>query len=439
MPPSAALRRIGRYASRRSAAVVFVASLALYLSNDRVVGQVDAWPNALLPVAILVDHSLTFDRFFAEPGHAPPSVFVVTSHGLVGTYPIATGLLALPFYAVPVAVQAIVARPDAAGWRRFAWRFQKLPAAVFAALAVAVFWQICRALDFSWALALGLTAWVGLAGENFSTAAQSLWQHGPGTLAILTAILAQLALRRRPSLAAALAFSAASGLAVAVRPTNALILAPFAVLALWRRPHAIVPLTVPGAALLALVALYNLHFFGDLLGGYGSYVADFSAHRMATGLAGILMSPGRGLFIYYPLAVVAIGLLAWRPGTLADPTAAASAIAVVASTGLAAAYANWWAGWSYGPRYLSEIEPLFALLVGLSWRNLAPGARRWLGIACFGLLLSWGLLLQSVGAYSRAAIAWNGTPRNVDEAPERVWDVLDNPILRGLGVTGGSR
>ena len=427
----AALRRIG-CRGPRAAAWVFVGSLALYLSNGRVVGQVDAWPNSLLSVAILVDGTLTFDRLYEGAGRAPPSVFITTPHGLVGAYPIATGLLALPFYALPIAVEAAVARPSAEGWIRFGWRFQKLPAAAFAALAVAVFWGLCRALGFAEPLSVGLTLWVALASENFGTAAQSLWQHGPGTLAILVAVGAQLALSRRPSAAAALVFSAASGLAVAVRPTNALILAPFAVAALWRRPGSLLPLAAPAVLLLALVAAYNLYFFDDLLGGYGSYVSSFAASRLGPGLAGVLVSPGRGLFLYYPLALVAFGLLAWRPRTLADPTMAAAAFAVVATILLVASRDVWWGGWSYGPRYLSEIEPLIALLVGLSWRELGPGARRILGIACFGLLLPWSVLVQMVGVYSPSAIAWNGIPSNVDFAPDRLWDLADNPISRGL-------
>ena len=105
---------------------------------------------------------------------------------------------------------------------------------------------------------------------------------------------------------------------------------------------------------------------------------------------------------------------------------------MVATILLVASHDVWWGGWSYGPRYLSEIEPLIALLVGLSWRDLAPGVRRRLGVVCFGLLLPWGILVQSVGVYSRAAVAWNASPRDIDRAPERVWDLVDNPIFRGL-------
>jgi hypothetical protein len=199
-----------------------------------------------------------------------------------------------------------------------------------------------------------------------------------------------------------------------------------------RQPRTILPLAAPAAALVGLVASYNLHFFGGWLGGYGSYVSSFSAGRIADRLAGLLVSPGRGLLVYYPLTLVAFGLLAWRPRTLADPTAASAAAGVVATIALVASYETWWGGWSYGPRYLSEIEPLIALLVGFSWRDLGAGQRRALGIACFGLLLPWGILVQAVGVYSRAAIAWNGSPRDIDQAPERVWDLVDNPIARGL-------
>jgi hypothetical protein len=129
MKLSAALRRAASVGPRAVAAWVFFVTLALYLSNGRTVGQVDAWPSSLLPIAILVDGRLTVDRLAAGIADTPPPVFIATPRGLVGAYPIATGLLALPIEALPIAIEAAVARPAAAAAPAWPRRSPSRPAA----------------------------------------------------------------------------------------------------------------------------------------------------------------------------------------------------------------------------------------------------------------------------------------------------------------------
>jgi hypothetical protein len=45
------------------------------------------------------------------------------------------------------------------------------------------------------------------------------------------------------------------------------------------------------------------------------------------------------------------------------------------------------------------------------------------------------VLVQAVGVYSNAATTWSYRPSDVDYAPWRLWDVADNPIFRGLGIS----
>ena len=68
----------------------------------------------------------------------------------------------------------------------------------------------------------------------------------------------------------------------------------------------------------AVVAAYNLHIFGRITGGYGNaFGAPFWP-----GLAGLLVSPARGLFVYTPVALFSLlGAAIWltKPQALADP------------------------------------------------------------------------------------------------------------------------
>src|SRR5579859_8150437 len=96
---SAAIQTLSR-SRRRLLISLFLASLAIYLSNARIIA-VDSAANSLLPVALLTRGSLTFDGL-VDPSPLPPT-YAATPRGIVCYYPIATGLMAVPIYALPVA------------------------------------------------------------------------------------------------------------------------------------------------------------------------------------------------------------------------------------------------------------------------------------------------------------------------------------------------
>jgi hypothetical protein len=428
-------RFIARMPPRARLIYAFLILLSLFLSNGRVIGQTDSIPASLLPVALLVGGSVTYDGIIEGLGRGEaPDGFVKTTHGLVSAYPIMTGLMALPIYAPVIAMMRLFASPSPEDWVKFAWRFQKLPAAVFATLAVLAFWRLCEALEFPRSLSTCLTLWLAFGSELFSVSAQSLWQHSPGMLAVIATVDAQVRLRNHPTTAQALVLSSFCGLAIAIRPTNVLIVGPFGLLGLMQQPRLWLPLLAPVATVLTLLTAYNLHFFGAELGGYAWAAGTIVIGNLAQGLPGLLFSPGRGLLIYFVVTAVAAAALALRPRTFTDPTAAAAVVGAVASFLLFSCFPWWWGGWSYGPRLLSEIEPLVLVLLGLAWREMDRPLRRALLAAAFGLL-PFGILVQAVGVYSVAAVNWNGQPVNVDQAVSRLWDVADNPIFRGLHIS----
>jgi len=88
-----------------------------------------------------------------------------------------------------------------------------------AALSVAVFWSVCRALAFGGWLALALTCLYAFGSEALAVSAQALWQHGPGSLRCSGLVRSLLALEQRP-LSAAVCVGVFAGLAIAIRPNN---------------------------------------------------------------------------------------------------------------------------------------------------------------------------------------------------------------------------
>ena len=92
--------------------------------------------------------------------------------------------------------------------------------------------------------------------------------------------------------------------AIAIRPTNVALLPAFA-LALWPQPARLagyLRVFAPPALAAGLLAAYNPAVFQSIAGGYQATAGN---HWLG-GLAGVLLSPGRGLFIYTPVALFAL-------------------------------------------------------------------------------------------------------------------------------------
>ncbi|MDP9371112.1 MAG: hypothetical protein M3Q65_01375 [Chloroflexota bacterium] len=94
--------------------------------------------------------------------------------------------------------------------------------------------------------------------------------------------------------------------------------------------------------------------------GYG--VESFST-PLEAGLYGLLLSPGRSLFLYAPLTALAVA--AWPAFWRRQPATATLYAAVVLITVVQyACWWGWWGGWCWGPRYLLPILPFAFLALG---------------------------------------------------------------------------
>ena len=124
-----------------------------------------------------------------------------------------------------------------------------------------------------------------------------------------------------------------------------------------------------GIMVAAFVA-YSRLAFGQWIPGYYTE-SHFAIHNFAVALAGLLISPSRGLFIIVPVTVFVLYRVAryWR--WMPERPLAAAALAIVALLIIStAAWPIWWGGWSYGPRILTDTVPWFVLLAIL---GLAAG------------------------------------------------------------------
>ncbi len=401
----------------------------MYHSNLRPVASGDSLPAALLPFSILLDHSLTLDRFgpfVSERVWYGAAVLHQRGGHWYSWYPIAGPVLATPLY-LPVAWAPWIGRQDPATLVAVARILEKFVAVALASAAAVALLLLLRRITSvrnAWLLTLVFALGTG----NWSTASQALWQHTYGQLAIIGCLYAIERWREPDS---GVRWDWAAGIcaacAVAIRPTNIALL-PALGLVLWlRRAHVAgrVRVLAPVAAGAVLTAAYNFAVFGRLTGGYGVQLGG----HMSSGLAGILISPGRGLFFYTPVAMFALAAIA----PCARAAAGRHRFVVAAAGGFSsfhvagvALWPTWWGGYCWGPRLLTEILAPVMILIAAGLPSLRGGGWRW----AFAGAALYGCLIQALGVYCYPNGRWDLMPESVDTHPGRLWDWVDNPVIR---------
>ena len=145
------------------------------------------------------------------------------------------------------------------------------------------------------------------------------------------------------------------------------------------------------------------------------------------GIAGVLVSPGRGLLVYSPVFVFSVVgmVVAWREPRylyLRYLSVAPLLLLIIISK-----WIGWWGGDCYGPRLLADVTPILCFL-------LYPAADHCKGkkavkYAIIGLaVLSIGMHAIGAGRDRVAGPAWT-EHYEIGRHPERLWMWRDSPPM----------
>ena len=270
----------------------------------------------------------------------------------------------------------------------------------------------------------------------WSTASRGLWQHGPSMLTLASAMTMLLLARRRDAWAAVAGVPLGAG--VLMRPTNVIALVVLTAYVLVRYPRRLRAMVLASSSVLAAFVAWNLYDFGALLPAYYLPGAQPRApwSEVPWALAGHLVSPNRGLLVFSPVVLLAaVGIVTQVRRRSVDAFDVALLVVLCAHFAAISWFLVWWAGHSFGPRYTTDVLPVLAWFAMPAVRALGelrgPGRRAALVVTT--LLIVWSFLVQLRAATTWDVWEWNGTPVNVDQRPERVWDWHDLQFLRGLG------
>ena len=145
------------------------------------------------------------------------------------------------------------------------------------------------------------------------------------------------------------------------------------------------------------------------------------------GFAGLLVSPSRGLLVFSP--IVAIAFRGFADAVRAPWTSPLRwcALAAFAQFLIYGSYAIWWAGHTYGPRYMLDILPV---LVPLATAALAREPMGRVNAVLCAAALIWSIAVSATGAFCYPHDQWNTDPVDVDRDHPRLWAWSDPQFVR---------
>lgn len=172
---------------------------------------------------------------------------------------------------------------------------------------------------------------------------------------------------------------AALALAVYTRERSAIMLPAF-FLYVWLthrrlRFSAWLALFAPIVVVGSIIGLTNWQRFGSPT-TFGFSVLQHTTFTtpLVLGAYGLLISPGKGLLLYTPIAWIGlIGLMVMRRQRRAE--ALLFGLTVIVEIGFFATYEFWTGGWNWGPRYILPVAPLLILAAG-EWVHVKPTSLR---------------------------------------------------------------
>jgi hypothetical protein len=391
----------------------FAIPLTVYLLGFRYVGSGDTRPAELLPIALLRGRGFDLSEL-VDPAEKYPYWYRRIGGRIVSSYPVLPGLLNTPVF-----VAADLAGVDLYEQRL---KLSMISASLISALSV-FFMYLClerlcarrrSAIFLAMVYAFGTCVW--------SVTSRGMWQHGPSLL-FLAAALALL-LRESPRTAAWSGLLL--GLAVVCRPPNIVLVAPLVLFVLLRRRGADPLFAALAAIPFLLHAVYAAAYLGSpfATGYWNAFpeVANFRGNPLV-GLAGLLVGPSRGLFVFSPIFLFAalgavISLRDKRRWPIAPFLAAGTVLLVL----LYSRWTTWWGGHTFGYRYLIETLPGLMIFVAIAWEERVTHSRA-LGTA-FALCLTWSLGVHALGAYFQPS----GFNQKMDENPSVLWSLRTSEI-----------
>jgi hypothetical protein len=455
---------LARHPLEVESGLIFLTCTFVYLANDVTNGGTkDSVPQSLLALNWIFNRQLNFDNFRGNYFFNAATWFFTESFNghLTSAYPIGVAIITFPIYLIfaftlwlnqlthgsLLGLELVSLDLTSATFEPTRMLFEKIAATLVTAMSVLIFYLSVR-LKFARSICLLITFVYAFATSNWTISAQALWQHTASNLVVITIIFCLLKANRTIGTSRKiflLLTGIASGLLFGIRPTNSIFAVTAIIYALSTYRQESIFLGI-GLSSASFSMGWNFYYFGTfLIGGYSnqSFLYSFTIKQFFTSFLGLLVSPSRGLIIFSPVILFAI------PGVIQiakqhrkqDEKLLLSM--TFASILLFLNYcfiSIWWAGWCYGPRFLTDTLPILCFSIGYPLtthlRQVVQNRRRLFngGFICFLTLMLVSTSIQLVGALTLNQAGWDALPISTDIkvslGTDRLWSFSDSQIER---------
>ncbi|MEI6104278.1 MAG: glycosyltransferase family 39 protein [Methanothrix sp.] len=310
---------------------------------------------------------------------------------------------------------------------------EKLAASFIAALSgIFVFLSLKELINRKTAL-IG-TMIFALATNTWTVSSQGLWQHGLVELILALSIYLVLLNEKHRSDKIIISLGILSGLFFLNRPVDIILLIPLLYYILNFKDRRIVyyfgSMALSGGPFL----IYNYYYYGNPFGGNSILLSGFSLNsNNIISFAGLLISPSRGLFVYTPILILSV--LGYLKTLQIENKNIRYLLmlfggSILLSLLVYSSFSCWWAGGSYGPRFLTGMLPALAMFLGLYIKDISfniKTRKNLLKVCIISISLLWSIFAQLVGAFYYPNGNWDGSP---SDNGDRLWDYNDTQIGR---------
>jgi hypothetical protein len=405
-------------------------------------GMTDSKYSMLLSENLLYHHTFVIAK--SSVPHMPPNYPGYHADGypyqteenrgrLLYGYPVGSSVLSIPFVAAMNAIGISAISPTGEYDENGDRQIQTVVAAIVMAVLTVVFFRTALLfLPLSWSIVLALGG--AFSTQIWSTASRVLWSHTWQLLLIGLAIYMLLSEEEGRAPSRPMVLGTILSFAYFVRPTSSIPIAAISLYLMIFRPKDFVILAITGAFWLFGFVLYSLKIWAHWLPAY--YLFHLDSQHSWEAIAGDLISPSRGLFIYVPGSAFALLLVAYYWRVLTHRWMALLSLAIISVLlFVISTDPMWWGGHCYGARLTVDMVPWLFLLAVLGCHSLLNERRTALkhyamALGLFTLVI--GALMNGRGAISFAANDWVNGPPDVDQDSQRVWDWSDPQFLSGL-------
>ncbi len=362
-------------------------------------------------------------------------------------FPAAVSLLAAPFVYVidrgmDILFESVPGMSDSAAARRkrslghlyvvLGHKTVELVIASFMTAAAAALMYLVASLHVSRKYALVMVFVFAFCTSTWSVASRALWQHGPSILMLCLALYLIHLAEKKPFLVQFASLPLAY--AFLVRPLNSISFAVLSVYVLWQHRRFFLAYIFWAFPVFVPFVLYSLSVYQSTLPPYFMPGRLGFHPHLIEALAGNLISPARGLFVFTPVLLFSIfGAVRLLSSGRAKGLGIAVMVVVFLHWITISAFPHWWAGHSYGPRYFSDMAPFFIYLMIPAVSAVSGSSGPWrkaLLCAAFVVLAGVSFFIHFRGAVSVDVHRWNHRP--VDVNRDRIWDWSDPPFMRGI-------